>query len=301
MNNYSVKSAKHKINIVFIFSPLVRVLKNHNFYPWFVSSRTKFICILLLFAFASCKRQNIIKSPEPVENISVELDTTQKQNNSVEIQKEKFKYLDSKFKINYQNGKENSKAKVKLRMRKDSLIWVSITGPVGIEGFRAKILKDSVFVIDYVNKQYMVSNFDTLSKILNFKVDYKMLEAIILGNMPIELYDEKQVVQEGKYLKITQLEKEISIENYLNPQNNKLEQLYLKDSKTNSTLKLLYENFVAYNGFMFPNTSHININYFNKKSNQTENTNIDIDYSDVKISDDVLNFPFNIPEKYKKQ
>src|SRR5437762_7991355 len=55
-----------------------------------------------------------------------------------------FTTFSAKVKIDYE-GKENSdQATAYIRIQKDSLIWISLTGALGIEGMRVLINQDSV-------------------------------------------------------------------------------------------------------------------------------------------------------------
>jgi hypothetical protein len=277
-----------------------------------------FFLLLTLLAFSSC-RKNPVSSSKQIEQEPLtktaeigqnpENQSTNQQDEEVKLpelekparERKDFKYIDAKLKLNYKSNKDDETVKVKLRMKKDSLIWASMTGPVGIEGVRVKILRDSVWIINRIEKSFMATNFDTLSRMLNFKVDFEMLQAIILGNMPITDYDSNSVSNEGNFIRIRQKAREIEIDNYLNPQSRKLEQLKLFDPKTQNILNLLYQSFVDHQGVLFPHSSKITVKYTNKDSQKIEDTKIDIDYSEVEFTDQALAFPFNIPEKYRRQ
>jgi len=56
-----------------------------------------------------------------------------------------FTSFSGKIDLDYEDGDGNDhNANAHLRMYKDSVIWVLLTGPLGIEGVRAYITKDSV-------------------------------------------------------------------------------------------------------------------------------------------------------------
>ncbi|MCU0446570.1 MAG: DUF4292 domain-containing protein [Microscillaceae bacterium] len=215
--------------------------------------------------------------------------------------KDSFAYLDAKLKLHYKTEKRDEKVKIKLRMCRDSLIWASFTGPVGIEGLRVRIGRESVEMLDYLNKTYTQASFDSLSQLLNFKVDFEMLQALLLGNMPIQDYNPQEVSNEGKVVRIRQRAKGVEIDNFLNPESKKLEKLQVFDPKTNNLLNLLYENFITTNGMLFPNNSRISVKFWNQDSQKIENTAIDLHCSEAKFGNEALSFPFSIPEKYRKQ
>ena len=71
--------------------------------------------------------------------------------------------------------------KTHLRIRKDSVIWMSITS-IGIEAARVIITQDSVKLIDRLKKQYFLGDFKYINQLLGADLDYQMLEALLIGN-----------------------------------------------------------------------------------------------------------------------
>ena len=68
-------------------------------------------------------------------------------------------------------------------MKKDSLIWISVTG-VGFEVARGLITKDSIVFMDKFHKEYFAFNYEQLSKKYNFDLNFALLQSIIIGNLP---------------------------------------------------------------------------------------------------------------------
>ncbi|TAF67345.1 MAG: DUF4292 domain-containing protein [Cytophagales bacterium] len=218
---------------------------------------------------------------------------------SISVAEMDFKYLDSKFKLNYKDDNEDFEAKVKLRMCKDSLIWVSITGSIGIEGLRLFITRDSIYAIDRLEKKDYILDYKTLSERLQFELNFDILQAIIIGGMPYKEFDKnkvKDVSQADKdYWLIKQKIQHISIDNYINPENKRLELLQLTDAKTNNWLKMSYQNFTTLENsdLLFPNSSYINLKYLDKEK-KIRQTNIEINHFKVLVTNEPLNFPFTI-------
>ncbi|MDX2305065.1 MAG: DUF4292 domain-containing protein [Microscillaceae bacterium] len=211
-----------------------------------------------------------------------------------------FDYLDTKFKLEYSNGPEELNGKVKLRVKKDSLIWASITGPLGAEGIRAKVVQDSIYMIDRISKTYMEANLDTLKHILNFEVDFQMLQSILLGNMPFPELAGDEKITDGKLLKITQDRQNILLENYLNPKTQKLEKLIVQDKRNKNSLQVAFKDFKKLGNLLFPMRSDIKVKYFNPNTNTMEEANIAVNHSKTFIPEENLSFPFNVPPKYEK-
>ncbi len=75
-------------------------------------------------------------------------------------------------------------ANVSIRMQKDSLIWLSIS-KLGIEGARVLIARDSVRILDKINRQYAVADYGTISRQFRFPLSFEWLQALLVGNLPM--------------------------------------------------------------------------------------------------------------------
>lgn len=85
---------------------------------------------------------------------------------------------------------------VSLRMKKDSVIWASISPALGIEVIRFSATKDSIKFIDRIHDKYFISGYDTLSKILKTEIDLEILQSLLVGNN-VEFYEEDEKLRPG--------------------------------------------------------------------------------------------------------
>ena len=68
-------------------------------------------------------------------------------------------------------------------MFKDSLIWISGYATVfNIEAFRILINKDSVFVMDKINKEVQYRSIDYLQEVTQIPFDFYTLQDLLIGN-----------------------------------------------------------------------------------------------------------------------
>jgi len=68
-----------------------------------------------------------------------------------------------------------------LRMRKDSVIWMSISALMGIEAARVHITPDSVKMINRLNATYFVGGIESLSKEYNLPFSFYELQDVLLA------------------------------------------------------------------------------------------------------------------------
>lgn len=251
-----------------------------------------FILLLwLLFFTMACKKPAIVATKAPEEDVERFL-----------VQEIDFKYLQAKAKIHFKDQDMDVNATANIRIKKDSIIWISLTPALGIEASRCLITKDSVFVIDRINNQFHKYDFNGLAEKINIKINYKMLEAMLLGNLPITKNpsDKLSRVPQGDYFLLHQKNDKTEVDNYVKIASMKLEMLEINEPETNKKLRINYTNFGNLsntNNFAFNNL--INLTY--RVNTGIQSTSIAIEYNKVDLPEKDLNFPFNIPQKFNKK
>ncbi|RYF58136.1 MAG: DUF4292 domain-containing protein, partial [Cytophagaceae bacterium] len=123
-----------------------------------------------------------------------------------------FKYLTAKSKLSFKNKTQDiSNANLNLRVRKDSVIWISIS-KLGIEAVRALITRDSVEIMDKLERRYAVYDFPTLSRQFNFDMNFDLLQALIVGNLPLPKRPAQKIKKERDYLLLRQSAGKVLVE-----------------------------------------------------------------------------------------
>jgi len=261
--------------------------------------------LLLSIFFASCSRKKNVEVVEVAKQ--TEVDSVYKLMNSNEFDAEWFS---AKFKGTYHRPDDNQMFNGQIRIRKDSLIWVSITAVMGIEVFRVQIMPDSLTFINRLEKTYITSSTDYLRKRVGVDVDFEMLESVILGNdFPYYQTDVFKLSNRGEnYLLSTFSRRKIKkqnndvvkgsrilMQNILIDKNtykiNKQTVKVVGDDRTK--LRIYYDNFEMVEGQLFPHK--IIIKY--KEDNKTF---IEFNFSNIEINNK-LRFPFKISKKYSQE
>jgi hypothetical protein len=242
------------------------------------------IIVMACFILSACNK-NIFKPA--VSNEAVDLN----------IEEFDFELLTAKAKFKFDNGKNDLRATVNIRVRKDSVIWMSISPSLGIEAARALITKDSMTIMDRIHKQYVALDYDKLSEKYNFKIDYDLIQSVLLGNLSNPILTEDKVTKEPSHFLVLQDRGNVKMENFIGFQTMKLERAYWLDIPTKNTLTINYTNFQLINELVFPYENQIILKYMGSEDTPA-NTQINIDYNRAEISEKKVKFPFNIPEKY---
>ena len=94
-----------------------------------------------------------------------------------------FEWLTANMSIQAEgNGMEFNDLSGQLRIRHDSLIWLSVTATMGVEVLRAKVSNDSVWLINRLEKTYLAEPLDTVSAQLGIPLSLPLLQTLLLDN-----------------------------------------------------------------------------------------------------------------------
>ena len=212
-----------------------------------------------------------------------------------------FRYLTAKSKISFKSHQEDiDNANVTIRVRKDSVIWLSVS-KLGIEAVRGLITRDSVRIMDKLHRIYSAYDFPTLSKQFNFDMNFDLLQALIVGNLPLPKQPAQKIKNERDYLLLRQSEGKVMVENYIGEQDRKLKKLMLTEQPTKNTLRLDYDDFTSLNNFLFPYTSLLTLDYKSKADGQFYQTLLRIKHNKVEMIDKNPGFPFVVPANYQRR
>lgn len=259
------------------------------------------ISIILTLILFSCKTtRTIIK--EPIKEYGADYLFEQLKNNEL-----KFDFFSAKFSIDYINDKNKTSFKGHIRIKKDSLIWISFSPALGIEVARLMITNDSVKFINRINDTYFIGDYDFVNDFLETNIDFDIIQSFITGN-DFTYYengkfrasiDSKEYrlstaarSKLKKYVKESEENPKVFIQTiWLNPESFKISQVHIKEiKKENIKLVAIYDDFVFIDEQLFPS----NINFHVIAEN---NIKVAVDYSKIVINKP-LRFQFKIPRKF---
>lgn len=96
-------------------------------------------------------------------------------------QKLQPEWFSARTNIAYDDGSQSFSATATIRMRRDSLLWLSIK-KLGFELARVQVTTDSVYVLDRINNEYAVEGLQFLSESYGLPANLSHLQDVILGN-----------------------------------------------------------------------------------------------------------------------
>jgi hypothetical protein len=245
------------------------------------------VLIIFLVLLISCRKHFQKSQPQ------------KSQKATIKVNEINFEYFQSKAKVDFDDGTNQFSSPLTIRIRKDSVIWISVNPALGIEVVRALITKDSIFVIDKIHKDFYAVGLDYIRGNFGVALDFQMLQSVFLGNLihPIKPYDSLSFV--GDFAILKQNKSNLDILNHISKSSLKLESVVLKDLGTQNNVTVKYSDFSPLDSFQYAFTTKLLSNYVTK--NGLMKSNITINHQRVDIKDKQMRFPFNIKTKYDKK
>lgn len=206
----------------------------------------------------------------------------------------RFTTFSAKLDVDYRDG-DGKKYDVNahLRMYLDSVIWISITGPLGIEGLRALITADSVKLLDKQNKVYIRRSVSYLQDVSSLPLDLTTLQQLLLGN-PVFL--DSNILSFSRGAGTVSLQSSGSFfKNLLTVgESDKLtrsSKLDDQDEAHSRTCYLTYEDYEDKKGIPFSTRRMISVT-------EKKKLEIRLHYKQYELNE-TLSFPFSVPKNYK--
>ena len=200
----------------------------------------------------------------------------------------------AKLSVHYKSSKENLHFSVKLRMLKDSVIWLKGTKLITV--FKAKITPNGISYYSPLERKYFEGDFVMLEKLIGAKIHFNQLQHLLLGEAIYNLKDQKYTATIAKkgYVLIPKTPSEfLQLLFKINPIHYKLDEQSIGSASENKTLQILYKDYILKENTAFPKKIHL------KATNRNSFTHLFVDVKQVDFNGD-LNFSYRVPQGYKR-
>ncbi|MDH5597606.1 MAG: DUF4292 domain-containing protein [Cyclobacteriaceae bacterium] len=216
----------------------------------------------------------------------------------LEVNEVDFIYFSGKTKIEFKDEDYDINAKANIRIRKDSVIWMTFSS-AGITGGKCLIDQDSITIVNTLKNEYYVFTYKELTEQFNFDINYKSIQAAALGNLIMTRQPSDRASKRDQFIVLNQTSGNVKVNNFINNDTHKIEKVDMKETPSNNIASIDYSDFQWVNDQYLPFKGIISIIY--KTSEETLNTKIEFEYSKAEITDKPLRFPFKIPRKYERK
>lgn len=207
-----------------------------------------------------------------------------------------FEYLKIKSKMEYSDQKQNNKATLHIRVKKDSIIWISAQHT--IEAFRIMILRDSVHMIDRLNKIYSGMSYTDLKKKLGFELNYKFFESLITANVPDIMFDKGKKLEKDDMTYLIRKEGFYQFEYFVSSSLKHIEMIRVTEIPSNNSLEIDYKNYLKEGENIYPSEIIAKMTYLSGQNRTKSDISIDHNSFEILSGEEDLRFPFSIPDRY---
>jgi hypothetical protein len=249
---------------------------------------------------------------------------TKKQITTTEINKESAQYIvqqtvSNNLNYTYFSAKFNSDITMPersisspgaIRIKKDSIIWISLMPAMGIEMAKVVITKDSIKILNRLEKSYMAGGFGFIKSKLNIDLTYNAIQSLLTN----ELFSVTESADYNSYISskdslgyvIQNISDEILKNNIqinadfkfqqicFTPDSFKITKNFIDEPKAQRSIAVNYAEFIIVAGKQFPEKVNLSA------TNQEKQFGLSIKYSKINTEKQV-SFPFTIPENYERK
>ncbi|TRZ69656.1 MAG: DUF4292 domain-containing protein [Bacteroidetes bacterium] len=260
-----------------------------------------FSFLLMMIILSSCSSQRkIIKAPIKEEGAEYLFKKLKER----ELQ---YHWLTAKFSAEYKNKGQSNSFNGQIRIRKDSVIWLSFSPALGIEVFRMMLTQDSVKFINRMNNTFFTGDYNYVNRYLNTNIDFDILQSFLTGN-DLSFYENgkfraglennsyKLVTAERiklkKFIRNKQENLRVLIQNiWIDPESFKITRADVKEIREpNIKLEARYSSFEKVEDQLFPKEMSFDISADN-------NLFVTVTFNKITINT-AQAFPFKIPQSY---
>ncbi len=213
----------------------------------------------------------------------------------IESNKIQFTTFSGKINIDYRGGDgKNYDVNATIRMYKDSAIWLSANAVLGIEAIRALITKDSVKLLNKLEKTYTARSVDYLQEVTELPLNLSNLQDLLIGN---PVYLDSNVLsysRAGGAISLTSIGQYFKNLLTVNEDNKLLQRSKLDDADASRsrTADLTYTDYQNSKGINFATKRSISIA-------EKKKLDIRLDFKNYDLNGEV-SFPFSVPKNFKR-
>ncbi|QTN38228.1 DUF4292 domain-containing protein [Cryomorphaceae bacterium] len=142
-----------------------------------MSKRQLLVGLMGLLVFGACQSRKLITP----ETTYAEMKPS-KVLKALDEQRDTWDTYSARVTSRYEDKFTKLSFTAKVRMKRDSVFWVTITAALGIEVGRAKITPDRVLFFNRLNKTYLDSDFEALSQEIGAPITFETLQSIFSGS-----------------------------------------------------------------------------------------------------------------------
>lgn len=216
-------------------------------------------------------------------------------------------YSAGRLNLTINDAGENMNIRGAVRIHKDSAIMVSFNAIAGIEAARMLLTMDTIKFIDRINNMYFIGDYNDSQKLFPVKLDFYLIQNMILGSA-YRLFNDLEILeQEGTRYLLDNNRMAVNYSGFILPSEHgkiyedslriildnefRIRDLEMYSENNDIYTRLKFNSFADAGGFFFPDD--IDIHYLS--GNMPFHANMRLSRIEINRK---LNFPFTIPSRY---
>lgn len=248
---------------------------------------------LLALTVSACKsRKNRVETPVVVNPGTDSITKMASAQDLLGFTMKDWTYFSSKIDVDFKNGDDSKNVTVNIRMLKDSLVWLS-AGLFGLEGARVLINKDSMVILNKLNRNYMVYKNEAIAGFSDVPLTVTQIQNLILAKPVYALNLYQVLVNNNTALGIEYKQDKFITTHRYQKQFYTIDTTTVNDRTSMNYAMARYQEYAVIDGHNFPYKTFITASTGNKL------VSIDMKFEDADFHS-ALTFPFSIPSSYEK-
>lgn len=251
-----------------------------------------FVFITLFLLLISCKTSKKVPSttgtPQTTTKLTIASVLQKIATNSID-----FERMNGDAGIDYKGKPMNIAVSSSVKWRRDSVIWLNVK-KMGFNVARVQLTRDSAFVINYIQNNYVAKNISYVEKNFGVPLDFSILQDILLGN-PVFLTDKNKLTLEKPTegdLILRGSDPRWKATYWVDAVSFSVKEMLFEEPATKRSLKISYKNYAI---VRVPNREEKNFSYLrtiDMESTQTGKVSVELEL-------DAENLEFNVPKNMR--
>ncbi len=251
----------------------------------------KALIFFLVLGMAGCKARKQVILPPVSKAPVIKVDDKKDKLESIAKGQADFQFVSIKADAEMNIDNNNNDVSMNIRIKKDEMIWVSVTAIAGLEVARAVITPDSVKILNRLDNIYIKKPFSYIYEFTNNQINFRTLQSILVGNTISEFVTDKaELLMQGGQATLSGVLKSLIYSTRLN-EHNKVLQTSLNDDEAQQNMVVYYGEFNPVSGREIPHLVNLKTQVANK------NIQLNLRYTKIGI-DEILDFPFTVPKRF---
>ncbi len=252
-----------------------------------------------LFACHTAKKTSTTTTTPSVDNSTFTISSVllKMQGNNLN-----FERMNGDAGVDYKGQPMNIAVSSTVRWRRDSVIWMNVR-KLGFTVARIQVTRDSVFVVNYLQSNYVAKNLSYIEKTFGVPLDFAILQDILLGN-PVFLTEKDKLTLEKSVdgdVILRGKDQRWKVTYKLDATNFAVKEMLFEEPGTSRVLKICYKN---YGKVRVSNGAEQNFSYLRTidiESSQTGKVSVVLEVDAESLEINVpKNIKFEIPNHYER-